>query len=118
MTLWYLARAAGLSALIALSMATVLGALASVPGSALGRRVIVQYLHRAAAVVGLVILVGHITALVLDGKSGISLASVAIPFTSSYRPLAVGLGTIALYLFVLVSVMGAARGRMTTSPAP
>ena len=116
MTLWYLARAAGLSALVALSVATALGALGSARSSAIGRRVVVQYMHRAAAVLGLVLLVGHITALVLDQKSGISLAAVAIPFTSSYRPVAVALGTIAAYLVVLVSVVGAARGRMTTSP--
>lgn len=116
MTLWYLARAAGLSALVALSVATALGALGSARTTALGGRVVVQYMHRSAALLGVLLLVWHIAALVLDAKSGISLASVAIPFTSAYRPLAVGLGTIAAYLLVLVAVTGAARGRMTRSP--
>ncbi|MCW2525995.1 MAG: hypothetical protein JWM76_855 [Pseudonocardiales bacterium] len=116
MTLWYLARAAGISALIALTVATTLGALGSGKTSAFGRRVVVQYMHRAAAALGVLLIIGHVSALVLDSESGISLSAVAIPFTSSYQPFAVALGNIAAYLLVLVAVTGAARGRMTSSP--
>jgi sulfoxide reductase heme-binding subunit YedZ len=116
MTLWYLARAAGLSALIALSVATALGALVSGRSTALGRRVVVQYVHRAAALFGALLMLLHVGAMVLDAKSGISLSTVVIPFTSSYRPLAVALGSIAMYLLLLVAVTGMARGRMASSP--
>jgi sulfoxide reductase heme-binding subunit YedZ len=41
---------------------------------------------------------------------------VVVPLTSSYRPVAVALGTLAAYLFVLVALLGAARGRLAASP--
>jgi methionine sulfoxide reductase heme-binding subunit len=116
MTLWYLARSAGLTALIALSASTALGALMSGRSSALGRRVIVQYLHRSAALLGVGLLVLHVGSMVLDAKSGISLSTAVIPFSSGYRPLAVALGTVSLYLLLLLVVTGLARGRMTSSP--
>lgn len=115
MTLWYVARAAGLAALLMLSAATALGALASMRRGRSDRRVILQYLHRAAATLGLTLLVAHVTAIVLDTRSGVSLRAVVIPLTSGYRPVAVAMGTVAAYLFVLVAVLGAARGRMATS---
>lgn len=115
MTLWYLARAAGLACLVMLSVATALGALGSVRTAAVGPRVVLQYLHRSAATLGLLILVGHVTAIVLDAQSGVSLSGVIVPFAAGYRPVAVALGTVAGYLFVLVAVLGAARGRLAGS---
>ena len=120
MTLWYIARAAGLVALAALTVATTLGAFASVRQPQDGLRAhrwrfALQYVHRAAAATGLLLLVAHISTLVLDGQSGVNLQSVVIPFTASYRPVAVTLGTLALFATVLTALVGAARGRLATS---
>ena len=73
MTLWYTARGAALAALIALSVATALGALVSLPSRNAARRVIVQYVHRSAAVLGLGLLALHVTAIVLDSKAHVGL---------------------------------------------
>lgn len=120
MTLWYVARAAGLVALAALTLATALGAFASIrePGNGpatLRWRFALQYVHRAAAGTGLLLLVAHIGALVLDSSSGVDLRAVVVPFTASYRPFAVGLGSFALLATVVTAVVGAARGRLATS---
>lgn len=120
MTLWYVARAAGLVALAALTLATALGAFASVSVPREGNRVhqwrfILQYLHRAAAVTGLLTLVIHVTTLVLDSQSGVNLRSVVIPLASSYRPVAVTLGSLAMFATVLAAVVGSVRGRLAGS---
>jgi sulfoxide reductase heme-binding subunit YedZ len=116
MTFWYLARAGGLAAMVLLSLATAFGALGSVRRGDPERRVVWQYLHRTAAITGLLFLVGHVSAVVLDAKSHVSLEAVVVPLTSSYRPIAVALGTLAAYLFVLVALLGALRGRLAASP--
>jgi sulfoxide reductase heme-binding subunit YedZ len=119
-TLWYLARAGGLVALAALTLATALGAIASVrqpDDGAVAHRVrfLVQYLHRAAAVTGLLTLVLHIGSLVVDAKSGVNLRAVVVPLTATYRPVAVAVGSLALLAFVFTAVVGAARGRLSAS---
>ncbi|WP_375497270.1 hypothetical protein [uncultured Jatrophihabitans sp.] len=114
MSLWFTARGAGLSALILLSFATCLGALMSRPGHA-GRRYVVQYLHRAAAGLGLGVLVLHVVTIVLDTYANVGITGAIVPFTSGYRPTWVGLGSLAFYTFVGVSLLGLARGRMAAS---
>lgn len=121
MTLWYLARASGIVAMLTFSLATSLGLIAAIRPSSTDvrtgeRRVYLQYAHRAAAVTGLVLVGLHATTLIADTQAGVTLPQAVVPFTASYRPLAVGLGTLALYLFVTAAVVGAARGRLSGSP--
>lgn len=117
MTIWFVARAAGLTAFLAFSLATGLGA----AGSSLGRsphtRLIVQYVHRSAAVTGLIMLSIHIASLILDHFAKVGVAGAFIPGTSTFRPVWVALGTIAMYLFVAAAVSGMARSRLVHSPA-
>ncbi|MCW2747673.1 MAG: hypothetical protein JWP10_815 [Nocardioidaceae bacterium] len=123
MTLWYVARAAGLVAVIAFTAATALGALASSrttqPSDArsLDARFLRQMAHRSSAVVGLGALALHVVLLILDAYVDVSIPGALIPFTSGYRPLAIGLGTISVALFVVVALSGALRGRLATSAA-
>ncbi|SOD70622.1 hypothetical protein SAMN05892883_0300 [Jatrophihabitans sp. GAS493] len=117
MTIWYTARGAGLAALVMLTLATAAGALVSAPIRTASTRVLVQYLHRAAATTGLALIAVHIGAILADSYAGVGWLGALIPFASSYRPGLVGLGSIAGYLFVLVAATGAARGRLTRSPA-
>lgn len=117
MTLWYLARASGVVAMVAFTVATALGALTAM--RPLGRRVrsierrlLLQLAHRAAAVTGLGLAAVHVATTVTDSQSGVSATAILVPFSSTYAPIAVGLGTIALYLTVLVTISGATRGRL------
>lgn len=120
MTIWYLARATGLVALIAFTAATAMGALASrsrhrPTDQQLDRRFLVQMAHRSAAVLGLLALALHATLIVLDSYVSVSVASTVLPFTAGYRPVALGAGTLSVYAFVVVAVSGAVRGRLATS---
>lgn len=111
MSIWLTARGAGLSALVLLSAATALGALVSHPGPAT-RRYVVQYVHRAAAGLGLGVLVLHVTTILLDSYADVGITGAIVPFTAGYRPTWVGLGSLATYVLVGVSLLGLARGRM------
>jgi len=111
MTLWYLARAAGVVALIMFTLAATLGIITS--GSRHPeRRFWLQYVHRSAAVTGLVLLGAHIVAVIADSNVAISSTVLVWPFGSEYRPFAVALGVLAMYGVVLATVAGAARGRL------
>ncbi|WP_375486598.1 hypothetical protein [uncultured Jatrophihabitans sp.] len=120
MSLWFTARGAGLSALLLLSTATCLGALVARPASTARsssptRRYVLQYVHRAAAGLGLAVLVLHVVTILLDTYAHVGITGAIVPFTAGYRPTWVGLGSLAFYTFVGVSLLGLARGRMARS---
>lgn len=116
MTLWYLARAAGVMALIFFTLAASLGALGS--GSrAPERRFWLQYVHRSAAVTGLVLLLTHVVAVISDAFVDISPSVLVWPFGAGYRPFAMAVGVLAFYGLVVAALVGAARGRLARSEA-
>jgi hypothetical protein len=115
MTTWYLARGAGLSALVLLSVSTCLGSLTSRRGVA-GRRYVTQYVHRATAGLGLAVLVVHLATILADSSAGVGWRGALVPFTSGFRPGWVALGTTGAYLLVGVALLGLARGRMAATP--
>lgn len=114
MTIWYTARGAGLAALLLLSISTSVGALMTGRGSS-AKRVVVQYLHRVCASLGLGVLLLHVGTILADSYANVGWTGAIVPFTSGFRPTPVGLGTLAVYTFVLVAAVGFARGRIATS---
>lgn len=117
MSLWYLARAAGVTALIFFTLAASLGVLGSARSSGPERRFWLQYVHRSAAVTGLLLLLAHVIGVISDSFVDISLSVIVWPFGSAYRPLAMAVGVLALYSLVVAAVVGAARGRLARSEA-
>jgi hypothetical protein len=120
MLIWYLARGAGIAAFLALSLATGLGAYTARRSGAgsradLERRVVAQYLHRAAALSGVVLLAGHIGLLLADSYANVGAFGALIPFASGYRPAAVALGLLSMYLLVTLAVTGVLRSRFAAS---
>ena len=119
MTLWYIARAAGVMALLALTLATALGAGGASRSAriqaAVAWRFALQRLHLAAAVTAVGLLVTHLAALILDTHSGIAANAIVVPMASAYRPVAVSLGVLAMYTVVVVAIFGATRGRLASS---
>jgi sulfoxide reductase heme-binding subunit YedZ len=114
MTLWYLARAAGVVAMIMFTLSAALGMV--MPGLRRPeRRFWLQYVHRSAAVTGLVLLATHVVAVITDAYVNISPAVLIWPFGSGYRPFAVAVGVLAFYGLVLASLVGASRGRLAAS---
>jgi len=116
MTLWMTARGAGLAALVLLTISTCLGALGARKTTSTGNRVVLQYIHRTAASLGIGVLLLHIVTIVADSYANVGVTGAVIPFTAGYRATWVGLGTIAMYCLVLVAGLGFARGRLAGSP--
>ena len=115
MLIWYLARGAGIAAFAALSVATAAGAVTARRSDAIQRRVLTQYLHRAAALTGVLLLMLHLTAVLLDSYAHVGLLGAVLPLASQYRPFAVALGVLATYLLVAVTVSGLLRASFASS---
>jgi hypothetical protein len=108
--LWYLARGTGAVALLLLSTSVVLGVL-NVQRLRTTRlpRFVVDGLHRSVSLLVLVVLGVHIFSSVLDSFAHISLV---VPFTSGYRPIWLGLGTLAFELVIAVLITSLLRQRI------
>jgi sulfoxide reductase heme-binding subunit YedZ len=98
---WYLTRATGAVALLLLTIVVALG-VADVRRISTARvpRFVIDALHRNAALLSVLFLVIHIATTLLDGFAPISLLAAFIPFTSSYRPLWLGLGAASCDLLI------------------
>ena len=104
-TMWYVTRAAGIMSYLLLWSSTVWGL-------AVSNKILDPVLHRAFTydfhqflsllAIGFIIL--HIGVLLADQYLPFSVAQILVPFAAPYRPVWVGLGTIGLYLTLLVSI--------------
>jgi len=108
--LWYTTRATGVVALVLLTGSIVLGVLTSVrvrtrnwPGFAF------QDLHRRVALLSVVFVALHVVTTVSDSYAPIGWMSVFVPFTSAYRRLWLGLGTVAVDLLLAVALSSLLR---------
>ncbi|MDJ1132400.1 hypothetical protein [Streptomyces iconiensis] len=113
----FLDRAAGVLALVSLT-ATVLWGLAATDRIVLGpiHRLLAQGVHRGTAVAGLGFLGLHVWVKVASEVTGVRAA--AVPLTDEARPVLIGLGTVAGYLFVAVAVTGAVRAAFARGGHP
>jgi methionine sulfoxide reductase heme-binding subunit len=79
------------------------------------QRVIASYVHRLTASLGLAALLAHVLAILADSFARVGWVGALVPFSSAYRPMWVGLGTLGVYTFLLVAAVGFARGRFAAS---
>lgn len=104
-TLWYVTRAAGVIAYLLLWLSTVWGlAVSSKILDPLLERTFTYDFHEFLSLLAIGFVVLHIAVLLGDRYLPFSLAEILIPFVAPYRPLWVGVGIIAFYLTLLVSV--------------
>jgi methionine sulfoxide reductase heme-binding subunit len=111
--LWYASRGSGVVLLLLFSVVFVLGTavrLGSVPRS--WSRFGIAEMHRTLSLFAVVLLGLHITTAILDPYVTIGWAAVVLPFTSPYRTLAIGLGTIAVDVAGAVLVTSLVRQRL------
>src|SRR5205085_11050222 len=111
--LWYATRGTGAVALVLLTVSVVLGIgelrawrPAGAPGFA------VAALHRTVSLLAVALLAAHIVTTLLDPFPHIGLANALLPFQTSYRPLWLGLGTIASDLLLALVVTSLVRRRL------
>jgi sulfoxide reductase heme-binding subunit YedZ len=111
---WYLARGTGAVALVLLTASVVLGILDTVRFTAGARwpRFAIDAVHRDLSLLVLVVLVVHVVTSVLDGFAPIGLLDGVIPFVTSYRPLWMGLGTLAFDLLLAIAITSLVRRRL------
>lgn len=102
-TVWQLIRASGVLTYLLLSLTVIAGLLIS-SRSISGRQSRIDSFEVHGFMSLLVLGFGsfHATALLFDNFVGFSPREVLIPFTSGYRPLAVGFGSLTLYLSFII----------------
>lgn len=112
---WVLGRGLGIAAYLSLVALTAAGLWLRHPWRLRWRRPAPQAqlrAHAALAGLTLALLAGHIVALVVDTYAGVGWKGAVVPAASHYRPFAVALGTVSLYLGLLVGVSAALAGRI------
>ena len=112
--LWYTTRATGVVALVLLTASVVLGVLTSVRfGTTQWPRFALQDLHKRVSLLSMVFIGFHVVTTVSDAYAPIGWMSVFVPFTSSYRRLWLGLGSVAVDLLLAVTVSSLLRQRIS-----
>ena len=102
---WYLTRAAGLMGYFLIWLSTAWGLVVSTKIlDTLLERAYAYDFHEYLSWLGLAFVATHVIVLMADKYLPYSLWQVMIPFLSPYRPLWVGIGTIAFYLSLLVTI--------------
>jgi sulfoxide reductase heme-binding subunit YedZ len=111
---WYLARASGMVAFVLLTIAVVLGLTLS--GRARLRywpRFAVEDVHRFAGLLTGTFVSLHVLMLFVDSYLPFSITQLAVPGTSSYRPLATALGVVAAELLLALAITNRYRKRLS-----
>lgn len=113
-TLWFVTRGSGVVALILLTCAMLLGVTLGLRArSARWPRFAFADLHRNLTLLAIVFVAMHVITTIADGYAPISFVSAFVPFTSSYRPVWLGLGAISLDLLLALVVTSLLRHRIS-----
>ena len=110
---WYLTRASGIIAWLALTATVIWGILLSTKAFPNRRRSAwLLALHRWLAGMMLSFLAIHLVSLIADSYVSFGLADVAIPYASDWKPGAVAFGVVAMWLLVAVQLTSLAMRRL------
>jgi predicted ferric reductase len=111
--LWDLGRGSGVAALVAFTLSLVLGIVTRSGRDALGLgRFGLAEVHRTAALTGVGLVVVHLGTLLFDPYAQLRVVDLMLPFLGSYRPLWLGLGTLAVDLLGVITVVSLLRHRV------
>jgi predicted ferric reductase len=109
--LWYTTRGAGAVTLVLLSGVLILGILSTLRvQSTRWPRFLTTGLHRNLGLLTLVFLSLHIVTAVVDPFTHLGWLVAIVPFSSDYRTLWLGLGTVAFELLLAIVVTSLVRG--------
>jgi predicted ferric reductase len=111
--LWDLGRGSGIAALVMLTVSVALGIVGRSGRSAFGlSRFGLNELHRTAALTGVGLVVVHLVSLFFDPYAQLRVVDMVLPFLGSYRPLWLGLGTLAVDLLLVITAVSLLRQRV------
>jgi predicted ferric reductase len=112
---WYVTRASGIIAYMLLWVSTILGlAVTSKYLDGMLERLFTYDFHEFISLLSVGFTLVHVLVLMLDHYLPYSLAQILVPFISTYRPFWVGIGVIAFYIIVLVTVTFYLRDKIGT----
>lgn len=112
-TLWYLNRGSGVALLLVLTAALCLGILSARSGrSRLVPRFLGQQLHRNLGVLALVLVIGHAATAIFDTYVDIRWWQALSPIGATYKPLWLGMGSLAFDVMLLVVFSSVLRQRL------
>ncbi|MHB1584903.1 MAG: hypothetical protein ACYCU7_12215 [Acidimicrobiales bacterium] len=112
---WIVGRGLGIAAYLALAALVLTGTWFSHPWRLrwpLLHPAVLLRSHAVLAAGTLVLVAGHVVALVADRYAGVGLTGAVVPGASGYRPAAVALGVVALYLGLAAGGAAALAGRI------
>lgn len=113
---WLVARSAGVVAWGLIVVSCTWGLLLAT--RALGRRPSPAWLlslHRFLGALAVAFTAVHVLAILVDPFISFSWVDALVPFASSFRPLAVALGIVGLYLLLAIEATSLARARLSPS---
>jgi predicted ferric reductase len=112
---WVLARVAGLSSATALAIALLSGtSLRTGVLDWVGSNRVLRSLHEYTTVLWMPLGALHVVSLLLDQTARISVLDLFVPFLVPYGTLAIGLGTLAFEIFMVVAITGYMKRRIET----
>jgi predicted ferric reductase len=110
---WYVSRASGIGAFVALSVSVVLGLLVSTKAVEPSvPRIFSFELHGFMSVLALTLVAVHGGALLFDATFHYTVLQLAVPFTTDYAPFATGLGVIATWAMAVVTASFWAKAKI------
>ena len=113
---WFIARITGLTAFAVLSLSVLSGeALRTSVLDFIAKNRAVRKLHDFTTPLWLPLVFAHIIALLLDKTARIAPVNVVIPFVTDYGELAIGLGTLAFDIVMVVTITSWLRSRMNNT---
>lgn len=111
---WLILRSSGTLAYLALAITTSLGALLSSRYAPAWLARAAQYgWHGLLSGFALIVSAIHGAFLLVDGQYRQPLTGVVLPFTASFKPLEVGLGTLAIYALFIVYVSSVLKKKLS-----
>jgi sulfoxide reductase heme-binding subunit YedZ len=114
-TTWILLRAAGVGAYVMLFMAVAWGLVATT--AVVTKRVskpAANMFHQFVATTGLVLLGVHLGILLIDAYMPFHILDLLVPMRSTFRPIAITAGVLAMYATVAVMVSSWVRKKLST----
>jgi predicted ferric reductase len=112
---WYVTRASGIIAYLLLWFSTILGlAVTSKYLDGMLDRLFTYDFHEFISLLAVGFTLVHVIVLMLDHYMPYSLIQILVPFISPYRPFWVGVGVIAFYLVLLVTITFYLRNKIGT----
>jgi sulfoxide reductase heme-binding subunit YedZ len=111
--LWYLGRGTGVTSLVLLTIVVALGIASRSGRPMLGLpRFAVTEVHRSASLLAVTLLTVHVLTLLADPYAQLKLVDLVLPFVGTYRPLWLGLGTLAFDLILALVATSLLRQRL------